>query len=185
MSIDTTKINLYTKRLLLRALKFEDFDDFYEYNQMKDIAYNCGFESAESKEEAFEVMRNFIDDKNQLAIVLDQKLIGLIGFYDANLKDFNKLKDRKAIEFGFVLNRNYHRRGYMSEVLNCMINYIFTKTNYDIIEAGYFIGNEKSKNLQQKFNFKEIYRQKTKDRAKRERIAVISILKKEDYLNLL
>ncbi len=76
------------------------------------------------------------------------KIIGTICLW-------NFSKDYKTAEVGYDLNPVFQKKGIMSEALNSIVNFGFTKLNIDKIEAFTHIQNENSKKLLVKngFNF--------------------------------
>ena len=79
----------------------------------------------------------------------EKKLIGTISLYSQTIR-----KWKYARSIGFSLNYDYWSQGYMTEAVNAFIEYIFSKTDCEIIEVGHHVGNEGSKKVILKCGFK-------------------------------
>jgi len=53
-----------------------------------------------------------------------------------------------------VLNREYWNKGYMTEALNLILNFSFSKLELNRVEATHYIGNEGSGRVMQKCGMK-------------------------------
>ncbi|MBA3664656.1 MAG: GNAT family N-acetyltransferase [Bacteroidetes bacterium] len=74
------------------------------------------------------------------------KLIGVLGYVRIN-------KGNARAEVGYVLNADFHRKGYTEEALNEILNYGFTTLNFNCIEAVINPENTPSVRLIEKLNF--------------------------------
>lgn len=95
---------LETKRLILRAWKLEDLDDFFEYAKYPDIGPNAGWKPHETKEESLRILENFIEKDEVWAIVNKEngKAIGSIGIHEDE-----KRKGVNAKMIGYGLSKDY------------------------------------------------------------------------------
>ena len=82
--VDVTNIRIETERLLLRAWRETDAEDFYEYAKVDGVGQMAGWLPHKSLEESREVLNFFIRDKKTFAIVLKEsgKVIGSLGLED-------------------------------------------------------------------------------------------------------
>lgn len=110
---------IITERLILRQFNEKDYDDLYEYlSQLRDdkfegypgITYENGREHLEYR----------VGSEEFIAIELKEshKVIGNIYFGN---------RDFEAKEAGYIINKNYQRRGYASEALSAVMEYAFSK----------------------------------------------------------
>lgn len=145
-----------TKRLLLRAFKKDDVDDFYEYAKVEGVGERAGWKHHENKEESEKIIGMFIKGDHTFAIVLKEnnKLIGSIGLdsYDENI--FENLKNYKGLDIGFVLSETYHSQGLMTEAILAVIDFLFDDLCIDFILCNHFLENTASKRVQEKCGFK-------------------------------
>ena len=148
---------LETDRLILRAFKEDDLDDFYEYASVPGVGEMAGWKHHENKEESKKILDMFIEGDKTFAIYHknDNKIIGSIGIekYGPEEEPIG-FKNYIGRELGFVLSKEYWKSGLMSEAVFKIINYLFNTLNYDFLLAGYFSANLASKKLQEKCGFK-------------------------------
>jgi RimJ/RimL family protein N-acetyltransferase len=90
------------------------------------------------------VLSGLILSNETFGIVLkeEKKLIGTISLYSNTMR-----KWKYARSIGFSLNYDYWGCGYTTEALKALIDYVFTKTDCQIIEIGHHVGNEGSKKV--------------------------------------
>lgn len=154
------KINgkqIQTERLILRAFKQSDLNDFFEYASVEGVGERAGWKHHESIDESQQILNNFINDDKTFAIVLksNQKVIGSLGVEEYSLEDklteFNNYNGR---EIGYVLSKEYWNKGIMTEAVKAIISYLFEEINLDFLLCGYYDFNIQSKRVQEKCGFK-------------------------------
>ena len=154
---DVTDIVINTDRLLLRAWKLSDLDDFFIYASNPDVGPRAGWLPHQNKEESLRVLNIFIKDKNVFAVVdkATNKVVGSIGIHkygvEEKLTEFFHYYGR---EIGYVLAKEYWGKGLMTEAIKAVIDYLFNILNYDFLLCGYFDFNLASKRVQEKCGFK-------------------------------
>lgn len=154
------KINgkiLETDRLILRAFKLEDIDDFYEYASVPDVGEMAGWHHHESMDESLIILSRFIESDKTFAIVLKEngKLIGSLGVEEYGDEDkLDEFKDYKGREIGFVLSKDYWGKGIMKEAVDRVIEYLFDEIGLDFLLCGHFEWNKQSRRVQEKCGFK-------------------------------
>ena len=108
---------IITERLILREFRKADYDDLFEFlSQLKDdefegypgITYENGREHLQYREGSSEFYA--------IELKESKKVIGNI--YYGN-------RDFEAKELGYIVNKNYQRRGYASEALSAVIKNAF------------------------------------------------------------
>lgn len=117
--------NLESNNLYFRPFCESDAIDMFEYSSDLETVKYLSWSPHKTIEQSIESIVGVLNRNGVYAIVLksNNKVIGCI--------DFELLDDKKAT-FGYVLNREYWNRGYMSETLSLFIEYIFN--NLDIVE---------------------------------------------------
>ena len=78
--IDISNIMLKTERVFLRPFRITDAEDLYEYAKIDGIGQMAGWSPHKDIEESKEVLDMFIKSKRQLAIVINGKVVGSLGF---------------------------------------------------------------------------------------------------------
>lgn len=115
-------MNIVTSRLLLRPFAKQDIFDVFEYCSQKGLGEMAGWRVHKSVIQTERVLSDWIMQGHKLAITLldSGKVIGHISI------DEDSEEGRKDTrELGFVLNRNYHRKGIMSEAVNAVLDDLF------------------------------------------------------------
>lgn len=150
-------IQIETDRLLLRAFKQSDLDDFYEYASVKGVGEMAGWYHHQSKEESQKILDSFISHDKTFAVVLKEnnKLIGSLGIEEYGMENkLTEFNDYKGREIGYVLSRDYWGKGIMPEAVKAIIDYLFNVLDLDFLICGYYLFNSQSKRVQEKCGFK-------------------------------
>lgn len=146
---------LQTNRLILRAIELTDAKALFEYRSDKITNQFQGFIPTTEDE-----MLRFIKKINplineagswyQFVIILKDLniIIGDIGIHFLQ-EDFHQ------VEFGITLNKEYQGKGYASEALTCIFDYLFTTLNKHRIIASVDPGNTNSIQLLEKLKMRK------------------------------
>ena len=110
---------LITERLVLRQFKEADYDDLYEFlSQLKDDEFEgC---PGITYENGREHLKYRVGSEEFYAIELKEsgKVIGNI---------YCGIRDYEAKEVGYIVNKDYQRKGYGSEALSAVIENAFAE----------------------------------------------------------
>lgn len=153
INIDISEVVLKTERLVLRAFKKEDLDDFYEYARVEGVGELAGWCHHDNILESEAILEMFIEGKHDFAIVYNDKVIGSFGLKDYDETYFEEFKDLKVIEIGYVISKDYWGKGFATEATKCVNEYLFNDLKLDAILVGHFDHNERSKRVILKNNF--------------------------------
>lgn len=154
------KINgkiIETERLILRAFKQSDLNDFFEYASVEGVGERAGWKHHESIEESQQILNGFIDQDKTFAAVLkvNDKVIGSLGIEEYSLEDkLTEFFDYKGREIGYALSKDYWNNGLMTEAVKAVMEYLFKDCNLDFLLCGYYDFNIQSKRVQEKCGFK-------------------------------
>jgi len=142
---------LETERLILRALRLSDLDDFFHYCKKETIGPNAGWKPHESIEEAYRILNMMINENEVWGIEHKENhhLIGTVGLHVRNFD--NALANRK--EIGYVLDDTYWNQGYMTEAVRKVIEYAFIDEELDEVLCGHSLSNLRSKRVIEKTGF--------------------------------
>lgn len=144
---------LRTERLILREWKDSDSPDLFEYGKSDLVGPNAGWPQHKDEEESKAIIKRFIAEQENYAIVLESenKVIGGIGMHkrtpDPDLAHLNQR------EIGYVLNPAYWGQGIVPEAVRYLITYGFEDLNLDVIWCAHFDWNEKSRRVVEKCGF--------------------------------
>lgn len=133
---------LETNRLILRRFEFKDLDDFYEYASVEGVGEKAGWKHHKSKTESNIVLQEFMAKDDVFAIELKEnhKVIGSVGIHRINGQD-------EVRELGYVLSKDYHGLGIISEATKEVIRYCFEELNLDKLWCMHFEENLISKHI--------------------------------------
>lgn len=146
------QFEIATDRLYIRKFKLEDTYDFYEMMSSKKVTkYLSGGINSLDKARKFlkkQISRYEIGKKLSFAIILKESN-NLIGNIVLELDDENS-----SIEISYVLNDSYWNKGYTTEIVQNIINIIFTKLDFNRIYAGIISDNVASIRVLEKCKMK-------------------------------
>lgn len=125
-----------TERLLLRKFIFEDAEEmFTNWINDKEVQFNYGEPIYETLDSVKEILRQWIssysrNDTYRWAIILKENNmnIGQIAFCSMDL-----IHNYADIEY--CISRNYQGKGYATEALNAIIEFTFTQTGLNRLQA--------------------------------------------------
>ena len=142
-------MKLKGERIVIRDIKYSDSYDFYEYGKDPLVGPMAGWKPFPSKEVSDRILTANIINKEMFAITIDDKLIGTISLYKANIR-----KNINCRELGFCLNKCYRNLGYMTEAVEVMLDYGFNELSLDLIMVCHHEKNIASQKVIRKFPFK-------------------------------
>lgn len=142
-------MRLETTRTILRSFEEKDLMDFHEYCSQEGIGEMAGWKHHSDLLNSEEALHNNIKNNNIFAIENkeDNKVIGHISINEDSEDGREDIK-----ELGFVLNKNYHNRGIMTELVYGILNYLFSN-GIESVYACCFKNNKASKKLIEKCGF--------------------------------
>lgn len=139
-----------TKRLLLRPFTIKDTKAVLEYGSDKETTQYLIWEGIQTKEEAEKsITEYYLSRRGIYAIELkeEKKCIGVI--------DIRILPEDEKASFGYILNRNYWKKGYMPEALEAMLELCFAKLELHRVEGRHFSENPASGKVMQKCGLRQ------------------------------
>lgn len=154
--VDISNVVLETERLVLRAWKEEDLNDFYEYARVDGVGQMAGWAPHESIEKSEMILNLFINEKKTFALVNKEnnKVIGSLGLESSMRNDLGeKFSNLKGREVGYVLSKDYWGKGLMAEAVKAVIQYCFEVEQYDFLTCGHFNRNHQSRRVIEKCGF--------------------------------
>ena len=134
-----------TERLAVRIFEPEDRDRLYEIHKDDEVKKWIPGECYEDLNEAQECIQFFSDCVRNdhlpfvLAVVLKEngELIGDTGVNEVEGKP-------EEVEIGFVIGRDYRGKGYASEIVKQMTDYITSAYGYKVLYGRVMKGNDAS-----------------------------------------
>ncbi len=153
MNFKGTK-ELFTDRLILRKFNINDLKDFNEYASQPEVARFLTWYPHKDLEESKEILENkflvYNNDTFRWAIEVkeENKLIGAIDVCRYNF-------DSQIFEIGYCINKNYWGKGYVSEALNAVTEYLFKQVLPSEIRIFCDIENPGSYHVMKKCGYKD------------------------------
>ncbi len=145
---------LLTPRLTLRPARMSDAEDMYEYSRDPEVARHVLWDAHTSIHQTRNYIRYLIRQYRNaspgtfvIALRDSGKVIGTIGFMWLQM-------DNRSAEVGYSLGRKYWNQGYMTEALQAVVEFGFTRLNLNRIEAQHECDNPASGHVMQKAGMK-------------------------------
>ena len=141
---------LETDRLTLRRMSVGDVDDMYDYARRRDVTEYLLWYPHQSKKYTSDYLRYIaaryrIGEFYDWAVVEKEsgRMIGTCGFTRFDLP-------HDVGEIGYVLNPDFHGKGYATEAAKRVIDFGFSELGLHRIEAKFMEGNEASLHVMEK-----------------------------------
>ena len=138
--------DLESKNLKIRKFKIEDAEDIYKNLATERKLEKClGYNIHESVEQTKKMVSSYIYEyeANELVWAIEEKQSNsAIGFINA--LEVSKLNKYCNIKFGIAFK--YIEKHYMEEALNCVLEYIFSEKNFNMVVAKFCDGNKEITN---------------------------------------
>lgn len=148
-------LNIKTPRLILRPFKGDDLVDLNRYASVQGVGEMAGWPHHQTLEESQNILNMFIGEANVLALEKRDtgQVIGSLGVHDAKLGKMDMYKDKKIIEIGYVLAKDFWGQGLMSEAVKALLDHLFNVMGFDYVTVGHFIANTQSRRVIEKSGF--------------------------------
>lgn len=154
--IDISNVTLKTDRLVLRAWKENDLNDFYAYASVDGVGQMAGWTPHKSIDESRVILSHFIAGKHVFALEYKGQVIGSLGVEKYNEENYPELSQLQGREIGYVLSKEHWGKGMMTEAAKAVIDYLFSVENLDFIMVGHFDHNKRSARVIEKCGFKYV-----------------------------
>ena len=138
-----------TERLLLRRICPEDAEDIFDIVSDEETTLDeGGFHAFEEMDEEFRDLIRVFCRQERYGIILrsQNKLIGLLVLQREEMLI-------GEAEAGFVIHRDYRRKGYMTEAMTALLDVYFTHTGLRSVLARCFTYNTASSAMLEKIGF--------------------------------
>jgi len=151
-----SQLEIKTNRLLLQTLNLDHAEAFFRYHS-DSVANKYQGWIPEKIEDVYDFIKNRVSPTinltntwHQLVIKKNENnvLIGDIGLHFIDIEE-------KQVEIGFTLDKNYQGKGYATESLMHVIDYLFNSLNKHRIIASIDPENLKSISLVERLGFRK------------------------------
>ncbi len=137
--------NLYTEHLNLRRFRKSDKADVLEYASDSETLKYLTWCGVKTEEEALDAIINYNWSRPGIFAIEPKDENKCIGCIDIRLDP-----EHEKAGFGYVLNRKYWGKGYMTEALSAVLKLCFEKLEVNRVEATHYTGNPASGRVMQK-----------------------------------
>jgi len=133
--VSISPVLLKSDRLSMEPVSLFGLDDFHEYSMCKDLYDHFEFSAFNDLEESREYLNKLIhrskSDSQQYWFIKESHSKKVIGSFGVHTLD----EYRMSVEIGYALSPHYWGRGYFSEALNTMLDYIYLNLNLHRVVA--------------------------------------------------
>lgn len=135
---------LNTERLVLRAMHPMDAEDMFDYAKRPDVTKYLLWREHDSIHFTKDYL-NYIQNRYALGDFYDWSVIDCESGRMIGTCGFTKIDTaNNCAEIGYVLNPDFHRRGFGSEAVKRILKFGFEELGLNRIEARFMQGNEAS-----------------------------------------
>lgn len=140
---------LETERIVLRRFEKNDLNDLYEYASVPGVGEMAGWPALKNTREAKAFLKMFIANPRQNAILLKSinKVIGSFSIKEVKEEIKDDFAGQNVVEFGFTISKEFWGQGIMPEILNAVIEYVFTVEEVGVITMDHFVDNIQSEKV--------------------------------------
>lgn len=152
--VDVTNIRIETGRLILRAWRESDLEDFYEYARVDGVGQMAGWLPHKSMEESKRILDLFIQEKKTFALEFKEngKVIGSLGLETSD-EVLDVSEESMGRDIGYVLSKDYWGRGLVPEAVKAVIDYCFRELDFDWLTCSHYLKNDRSRRVVEKCGF--------------------------------
>ena len=147
---------IVTNRLILRKFKEDDYKDMYEnWASNKNVAINAGWPVHKKIESTKKLVKMWVDEyKNNNVfnwIIVEKESEKAIGSITVVSSDVNN----RVCEIGYNIGEEWWNKGYATEAIDFVVDYLFSLNIFDVITASCFEDNIASMRVLEKNGFKK------------------------------
>lgn len=145
-----------TERLLMRQITMKDVNDSFRHRSDPELYKHLIRPPARDISEAEEFVRRVMTaDANGDGIHWGLELLNQPGYMIGNIGIWQILKADFRGVLGYMMDKDYHGKGYMSEALTEVIKYGFEVIGLHTLKADVTYGNFPSMNLLERHGFRQ------------------------------
>ena len=146
---------LKSDRLLLRRIGRDDINDIFEYTSNENNVFYLAWEAHKDKSNVTSFIEQSLNEyeffKNRYSYGIElresKKLIGVISIFDIKLES-------KQVEVSYILNQTFQGKGYASEALQKVIDFVLEDLNFIRVQAKCTEDNIASERIMEKCGLK-------------------------------
>lgn len=182
--MDNTKL-LETERLILRKFKKADYIEMFDnWASDKNVTKYVSFNPHKDYDETKQIINDWINEYNAgsynwvVELKSNHQIIGNISVIKSSSKHSN-------CELGYVYGSKYWGRGYATEALKKVIDYLINECEFHLVEAKHHASNPASGRVMEKAGMKKdgVLRERRKNKVVEgyDDLVIYSITKNDLY----
>ncbi len=142
-------MRIETKRLILRPWKVSDAADLYLYASAPEVGPAAGWPAHTSPEDSRKIIRTVLSGSQTYAVVFKEtnQPIGSVGLMEGAYPE-------GEMELGYWIGKPYWGQGLIPEAAEALLYLGFQMLSLDKVWCGHYLGNEKSRRVQEKLGFR-------------------------------
>ncbi len=148
-------MKLETNRLIIRPITIDDRSEIFNYRRDKETNKYQGWipENLEDVEVFIRKTSAQINEPNTWfqVVIIDKETQGIVGDIGIHFMD----SDSKQVEIGCTLNKDFQNKGFATESLKKVIDYLFNELNKHRIIASIDPNNTNSIRLVERIGFRK------------------------------
>lgn len=186
MKEKSTKIELATKRLIIRTPEEKDTQDVFALMSNLEIAESTGFQPMDTPSEAEGKIRSQMAMQQMFCIAEKEYSTHIIGIFEVTPHKKNTSSGEKLnYEICYFLHKEVRKKGYMTEVVETMKHYLFNERMADSLTIAVLPRNDASRRIALKNGFTYEGLEKKCGTTYRNEVVDLEYytLYKEEYLN--
>ena len=137
--------SIQCKDILLRRFEEGDVEDILEYASDEEALRYIDWEGSKTIEEAKSNIYDFYWARAGVWAIADKNSNKALGCIDIRI-----VETHHKASFGFILNRAYWGKGYMTQALSAVLKVAFIELELNRVEAVHYVGNEGSGKVMEK-----------------------------------
>lgn len=135
--------------IILRRFKKTDAADVFEYGSDAETLKYLVWDGVETIGEALKAITEYYWSKPGIFAIELRENHKCIGCIDLRLEP-----EHEKASFGYVLNKLYWGKGYMTQALSALLSLCFEKLELNRVESTHYTGNEGSGKVMEKCGMK-------------------------------
>lgn len=141
---------LLSDRITLRKFRAEDCRDVLEYGSDELTVKYLVWNAFKSLDDAKAAISNYYLSRPGIYAIELKESSKCIGCISVELEP-----SHEKASFGYVLNKNYWGKGYMTEALSVILSFCFAELELNRVEATHYVGNDASGKVMEKCRMKQ------------------------------
>ena len=148
-------VSLQTQRLILRPFQKDDVDDFYNYAKHPEVGPKAGWPAHTSRRESKRILEESMLDRPGVFAIEEKETNTVIGSISYQV-DGLRVSQSGYFEIGYALGKQWWGKGYMTEAVGKVVDYLFRTKKAVLLTARRSPANHRSARVIEKTGFRYV-----------------------------